>query len=172
MAAAETRAVRGCHRTSPATAITGGTGSRSLRIITAPPALPGQRDRAQAWLRSAMVALAVLAAAAAAVSCDAQYEMVGSVKHAPVIAALEAGIPDVGALIFASLGIALALHGRRALRARTLNLACVATSLAMNALRSAPGWRDLEGGLPDGLATHTETGLPARPSPPPPRAVG
>jgi len=70
-----------------------------------------------------MAALAVLAAAAAAVSWDAQYQMVRSVKHAPVIAALEAGIPDVGALIFASLGIALALHAKRALRARMLALA-------------------------------------------------
>ncbi len=101
------------------------------------------RDRAQAWLRNAMTALAVLAAAAAAVSWDAQYVLVRSVKHAKVIAALEAGIPDVGALIFATLGIALALHGKRAIRARTLNVACVGISLAMNALASAPGWRDL-----------------------------
>jgi hypothetical protein len=100
-------------------------------------------DRAQAWLRSAMIALAVLAAAAAVVSWDAQYVLVKSVKHTTVIAALEAGIPDVGALIFAALGIALALHGKRAIRARTLNVACVGISLAMNALASAPGWRDL-----------------------------
>ncbi len=90
-----------------------------------------------------MAALAVLAAAAAAVSWDAQYLMVHRVKHTPAIAALEAGIPDVGALIFAALGIALALHARRAIRARTLNLACVGAGLAMNALASAPGWRDL-----------------------------
>ena len=86
-----------------------------------------------------MAALAVLAAAAAVVSWDAQYVLVRSVKHTTVIAALEAGIPDVGALIFAALGIALALHGKRALRARTLNVACVGLSLAMNALASAPG---------------------------------
>jgi hypothetical protein len=96
------------------------------------------RDRAAAWLRNAMIALAVLAAAAAAVSWDAQYVLVKTVKHTPAIAALEAGIPDVGAL-----GIALALHGKRAIRARTLNVACVGISLAMNALASAPGWRDL-----------------------------
>jgi hypothetical protein len=101
------------------------------------------RDRAQSWLRNAMIALAVLAAAAAAVSWDAQYVLVKAVKHTPMIAALEAGIPDVGALIFAALGIALALHGRRAIRARTLNVACVGISLAMNALASAPGWQDL-----------------------------
>ena len=101
------------------------------------------RDRAQAWLRGAMLALAVLAVAAAAVSWDAQYVLVRAVKHSTVIAALEAGIPDVGALIFATLGIALALHARRAIRARVLNVACVGISLAMNALASAPGWRDL-----------------------------
>ena len=40
--------------------------------------------------------------------------------------ALEAAIPDVGALIFAMLGIALALHAKRAIRART---------------RTSPAWR-------------------------------
>jgi hypothetical protein len=90
-----------------------------------------------------MGSLAVLAAAAAAVSWDAQYVMVRQVKNTPAIAALEAAIPDVGALIFATLGIALALHGKRAIRARTLNVACVAVSLAMNALAATPGWRDL-----------------------------
>ena len=90
-----------------------------------------------------MAALAVLAAAAAAVSWDAQYVLVASVKHNAPIAALEAGIPDVGAVIFAALGIALALHGRHALRPRVLNLACIAISLVMNALASAPGWHDL-----------------------------
>jgi hypothetical protein len=121
----------------------GRSGHGGLRVITAAPAVPDGRDRAQAWLRSAMAALAVLAAAAAAVSWDAQYVMVRAVKHTPTIAALEAGVPDVGAVVFAALGIALALQGRRALRARALNLGCVGTSLAMNALASAPGWRDL-----------------------------
>ena len=65
------------------------------------------------------------------------------VKHIPAIAALEAGIPDAGALIFAALGIALALHGRRALRPRSLNVACVAISLAMNAMAAGRGWRDI-----------------------------
>ena len=104
---------------------------------------PAAADRAQAWLSGAMAALAVLAAAAAAVSWDAQYELVQAVKRVPVIAALEAGIPDVGALIFAALGIALALYGRRAIRPRSLNVACVGISLAMNALAASPGWRDL-----------------------------
>ena len=90
-----------------------------------------------------MAALAVLAAAAAVVSWDAQYVMVYSARHTPAIAALEAGIPDAGALIFAALGIALALHGRRALRPRALNVACVAISLAMNAMAAEGGWRNM-----------------------------
>jgi hypothetical protein len=76
------------------------------------------------------------------VSWDAQYVMVSQARHIPAIAALEAGIPDTGALIFATLGIALALHGRRALRPRTLNVACVGLSLTMNAMAAGPGWRD------------------------------
>jgi len=87
--------------------------------------------------------LALLAAAAAAVSWQAQYVMVLSVKHAQAVAAVEAGIPDAGALIFAALGVALALHGKRALRPRALNAACIAISLTMNALAAGHGWRDL-----------------------------
>ena len=56
---------------------------------------------------------------------------------------LEAAIPDAAALVFACLGIALALHGRRALRARALNLASVGASVFMNAIAAAPGWRNL-----------------------------
>jgi len=99
-------------------------------------------DAGRAWLRNAMAALAVLAAAAAVVSWDAQYVMVAQARRVPAIAAVEAGIPDTGALIFATLGIALALHGRRALRPRTLNVACVGLSLTMNAIAAGPGWRD------------------------------
>jgi hypothetical protein len=99
-------------------------------------------DSSRTWLRNAMAALALLAVAAAAVSWDAQYVMVRQARRVPAIAALEAGIPDAGALIFAALGIALALHGRRALRPRTLNVACVGLSLAMNAMAAGPGWRD------------------------------
>ncbi len=112
-------------------------------MISLKPASQQNSDRAHAWLRGAMTALAVLAVAAAAVSWEAQYVLVRAVKHDRIVAALEAGIPDVGALIFAALGIALALHGKRAIRARSLNVACVGISLAMNALASAPGWRDL-----------------------------
>ncbi len=87
--------------------------------------------------------LALLAAAAAAVSWQAQYVMVLGVKHAQAVAAVEAAIPDAGAVIFASLGVALALHGKRALRPRALNATCIGISLAMNALAAARGWRDL-----------------------------
>ena len=69
--------------------------------------------------------------------------MVDATRHLPVVAALEAAIPDAAALVFACLGIALALHGRRAIRARALNLASVAASVFMNAIAAAPGWRNL-----------------------------
>jgi hypothetical protein len=95
------------------------------------------------WLRGAAAVLSVLAAAAAAVSWQAQYVMVLSVKHAQAVAAVEAAIPDAGAVIFAALGVALALHGKRALRPRALNVACIGISLAMNALAAGRGWRDL-----------------------------
>ena len=103
---------------------------------------PGQ-DRSGRWLRNAAAGLCVLAAAAAAVSFTAQFRMVDATRHLPAIAALEAAIPDAAALVFACLGIALALHGRRALRARALNLASVGASVFMNAIAAAPGWRNL-----------------------------
>ena len=112
-----------------------------------PPAagVPRWRGPSEAgwWLRGAAVVLGLLAAASAAVSWQAQYVMVLGVKHAQVVAAVEAGIPDAGALIFAALGVAVALHGRRAVRPRVLNAACIAVSLAMNALAAGHGWRDL-----------------------------
>jgi len=101
------------------------------------------RDRSGLWLRNAAAGLCVLAAAAAAVSFTAQYRMVDATRHLPIVAALEAAIPDTAALVFACLGIALALHGRRALRARALNLASVVASVFMNAIAAAPGWRNL-----------------------------
>ena len=107
----------------------------------APPRWPG--DRSGLWLRNAAAGLCVLAAAAAAVSFTAQYRMADAARRLPAIAALEAAIPDAAALVFACLGIALALHGRRALRARALNLASVGASVFMNAIAAAPGWRNL-----------------------------
>jgi hypothetical protein len=89
-----------------------------------------------------MIALGALAAAAAVVSFAAQFNMIVSVRHDRVIAALEASIPDAAAAIFASLGIALALHGKRAIRARLLNVGAVATSIFMNFIAADPGWRN------------------------------
>jgi hypothetical protein len=105
--------------------------------------LPEASERAAGWLRNAMLALGLLAVAAAVVSWEAQYRMVVSARQSAGIAAVEAAIPDAGSLIFASLGIALALHGKRAIRARTLNVCCVAVSVGMNALAAGHGWRDL-----------------------------
>jgi hypothetical protein len=51
-----------------------------------------------------MLSLAVLAAASAVVSYAAQYRMVFAAKGVAPVAALEAAIPDVAALIFATLG--------------------------------------------------------------------
>jgi hypothetical protein len=90
-----------------------------------------------------LVSLTVLAAASAAVSYAAQYRMVFAAKGTASVAALEAAIPDIAALIFATLGIALALHGKRAIRARVLNVTAVATSVTMNVLAASSSWRDL-----------------------------
>ena len=115
-----------------------------VRVVNVTPGAGGPGPgQAGWWLRGAAVALGVLAAAAAAVSWDAQYAMVRAAKPVPVVAALEAGIPDVGAVVFAALGVALALHGKRAVRSRTLNAACIGISLGMNALAAGRGWRDL-----------------------------
>jgi hypothetical protein len=101
------------------------------------------QDNSRIWLRNAATGLCLLAAAAAVVSFTAQYRMVDATRRLAVVAGLEAAIPDAAALVFACLGIALALHGRRAIRARILNVASVGTSVFMNAIAAAPGWRNL-----------------------------
>jgi hypothetical protein len=110
----------------------------SVRVGSADPGRLAAR-----WLGAAAAVLAVLATAAAVVSWQAQYAMVRAVKHLSWVAAVEAGIPDAGAVVFAALGVALALHGRRAARCRALNVGCIAISLGMNALAAGPGWRGL-----------------------------
>jgi hypothetical protein len=45
--------------------------------------------------------------------------------------------------VFACLGVALALHGRRAVRVRVLNGASAGASVFMNVIAAGPGWRDL-----------------------------
>jgi len=101
------------------------------------------RDRPGVWLQCAAGGLCVLAAAAAAVSFTAQYRLVYAARRLALIAGLEAAIPDVAALVFACLGVALALHGRHAIRARVLNVAAAGASVFMNVIAAAPGWRDL-----------------------------
>jgi hypothetical protein len=103
----------------------------------------GSSDRARTWLRVAMAALGILALTAAIVSYQAQYVMIYAYKGVKIIAALQAGIPDAAALVFASLGIALALTGKRAIRARVLNVAAVGTSIVMNLLAASAGWKAL-----------------------------
>lgn len=113
--------------------------ARAGRPIEAVPS----RDRSAVWLRNAAIGLCALAAAAAAVSFTAQYRMVYTDRRLAVVAGLEAAIPDAAALVFACLGVALALHGRRALRARALNVASVGASVFMNVIAATPGWRSL-----------------------------
>ena len=106
------------------------------------PARPGD-DQPRIWLLAAAAGLCVLAGAAAAVSYAAQYRLVYAARHLATAAALEAAIPDAAALVFACLGVALAVHGRRAIRARLLNMASAGASVFMNVIAAAPGWRDL-----------------------------
>ena len=104
-------------------------------------AAPG-RDGAGIWLHAAAAGLLALSGAAAVVSFSAQYRLVYQARHLPVPAGLEAAIPDAAALVFACLGVALALHGRQAVRARLLNMASALASVFMNVIAAAPGWRD------------------------------
>jgi hypothetical protein len=100
-------------------------------------------DRAAAWLRFAGVAVGLVAVAAAAVSYEAQWRLVYADKHELGVSYIQAAIPDLGSLVFACFGIALALHGKRAIRARLLNVLCVGISIAMNALAARSGWAGL-----------------------------
>jgi hypothetical protein len=117
--------------------------STSGAVVSLVPDGVAKKGRPGGWLVLSMIALAVLAVTAAVVSYSAQYRMVFAAKRVAPVAALEAGIPDVAALVFATLGIALALHGKRAIRARVLNVGAVGTSVAMNVLAAGAGWRDL-----------------------------
>src|SRR5947208_2789559 len=98
--------------------VVGGRAGGSRRRLTAPRArvgpggpVPGQ-VRSGPLMRTAAFGLRVLAAAARAVRLPAQDQLVGSPRHPPGVAGLEAASPDPAALVFACLGIALALHGR------------------------------------------------------------
>ena len=98
-------------------------GNTAVPAATPVPARPARPGRPQVWLLAAAGGLGVLAGAAATVSYAAQYRLVDAARHLALAAALEAAIPDAAALVFACLGVALALQGRRAIRARLLNVA-------------------------------------------------
>lgn len=104
------------------------------------PEPPRTKRRGAGWLIAAGIALAILAAGAAFVSYQAQFALVFAVKHQRHVSDVQAALPDGGALVFALLGIALALRGKRAIRARTGNLACVGLSVYMNVLAAVGGW--------------------------------
>jgi hypothetical protein len=70
----------------------------------------------------------------AAVSYEAQWRLVYRDKHELAVSYVQAAIPDLGSLVFACFDIGLALHGRRAIRARLLNVLCIGISITMNAL--------------------------------------
>jgi hypothetical protein len=90
-------------------------------------------DRAGAFLLfMASMLLTSLATAMGIVSWHAQFAYVESIKHSHTSAALEALGLDLGAVIFAMLGIALARLGRRAVIERALVCICAAGSAAMN----------------------------------------
>jgi hypothetical protein len=135
---------------SPRSPASQGKGDFNIKPLT-PPKSPDQvagnpssrLNGPGVWLHGAAAGLLVLAGAAATVSFTAQYRLVFAARGIPVAAALEAAIPDVAALVFACLGVALALHGRHAIRARLLNAASAGTSVFMNVIAAAPGWRDV-----------------------------
>jgi hypothetical protein len=86
-------------------------------------------------LAVALIGLVLLAAAMGYVSYKAQRGYIAAHKAGQDRAVtLEALGLDAGAVIFAALAFAAALRGRTALRARVGNLACVAGSVAMNAM--------------------------------------
>ncbi|TVY99998.1 hypothetical protein EAS64_38590 [Trebonia kvetii] len=120
----------------------GGRGAAVPAAFFPQDARPGT-GRGQVWLLVAAIGLFALSAAAATVSYGAQYRLVDAARHLGLAAAMEAAIPDAAALVFACLGVALAVRGRRAIRARLLNLASAGASVFMNVIAAAPGWRNL-----------------------------
>jgi hypothetical protein len=92
----------------------------------------GKSKIGPAFLIVAGVLLAVLAVGMGVVSFHAQFAYVLAEKGDRTAAFLEALGLDIGAVIFALLGLALAMLGRPAVVPRMLNLACVAGSLTMN----------------------------------------
>ncbi|WP_026415427.1 hypothetical protein [Actinomadura oligospora] len=99
-----------------------------------------EADRVGGWLLAgAALLLLALALAQGYVSYRAQYQFVHAVKHEHLASTLEALGLDTAAVIFALLALAQARLGRPAVAERTLNMACVAGSLLMNALSADVG---------------------------------
>jgi hypothetical protein len=117
--------------------------NRAAPVAAQPRNARSGSGRPSLWLPVAGAGLCALSAAAAIVSYAAQYRLVYAARHLVVAALLEAAIPDAAALVFACLGVALAVHGRRAVRARMLNAASAGGSVFMNMIAAAPGWRNL-----------------------------
>lgn len=106
----------------------------------------GKKDRDGWYLLTIAVSFLLLIALAAAtmyVSYEAQAGYIEEHKDDEAAIVLEAISWDAAAIVLALLGLATAMRGRSALRARVGNLACVAVSCLMNA---APAW--------DGADTH------------------
>ena len=95
-------------------------------------ALPRRVTLRGCLITLAALLLAGLATAMGVVSWAGQFGFIYDIKHDRLAAALEALGPDCGAIIFAILGIALALAGRRAVAERVLVCACSALSVLMN----------------------------------------
>jgi hypothetical protein len=128
--------------TGPAPQAAAAANARTASASRPGHAKPGT-GRPRIWLPLAAAGLCALAGAAATVSYAAQYQLAFAARHSTLAAGLEAAIPDAAALVFACLGVALALHGSRAVRARLLNVASAGASVFMNMIAAAPGWRDL-----------------------------
>lgn len=109
-----------------------------LRLDASPkrPARPAREPRppGTVLLSAASILLLALAAAQGYVSWKAQYTFIDAAKHQNLPSALESLGLDVGAVIFALLGLAHARMGRPARVERTLNLACAFGSMTMNLL--------------------------------------
>lgn len=82
------------------------------------------------WVAGGLTLLS--AVAAGVVSYHAQYTFLIIEKGNQLESALGAVLLDLGAIVFALLGLALALNGHKVLAPRALNLACVAGSIYMN----------------------------------------
>lgn len=100
---------------------------------------PPKTEPGRLAMRTALAGVVLLAAAMGFVSYAAQRAMVLQVKHDPLAAALEAFGPDLGALVFGTLGYAEARRGASPMAARMLSLLCVAAAIVMNALAVGTG---------------------------------